>query len=77
MMAGNGWKLLEWLEMAGNVYKGLTMAAMAEYGREWLGMAGNGWEWLGWLEMAGNLVKRSWEWLKGLEIAGNSWNGWK
>ena len=43
-MAGSGWKLLEWLEMAMHGWKQLEMA-------------GNGWEWLEIAEMAGNCSK--------------------
>ena len=44
-----GWKWLEWLEMAG-------------IGWIWLEMTRNGLKWLEWLELAGN-ARNIWKWL--------------
>ena len=58
-MAGNGWTLLEWLEMDGN---------------EWLEIPGNGWQWLEIAGMAGNCLN-GWKLLEWLEMSGNGWKG--
>ena len=55
--AGNCWKMLEMAGMAENGCERLKMVCMAEIGLKWLQIAENGWKWLERLEMTGNVRK--------------------
>ena len=63
------YKLLEWLEMAGNVWKWLYMPRMTGNPLKWLEMARNGWKLVERVEMARKYKKL-------LEMARYGWNGW-